>query len=66
MVTGNPACILGNLLGLLGGLVGVKVVGHRDSVGCRLLLWWLDTVLFGDGGGCHLYDLVYFVGFAED
>lgn len=65
MVTGNPARILGNLLSLLGSLVGVEVVGHRDSVGC-LLLVRLDTVLFGDGGGCHLHDLVYFVGFAQD
>jgi hypothetical protein len=49
VVTGDPARILGNLLGLLRSLVWVEVVvGHRDSsVGLGLLLWGLDTCLFG-------------------
>ena len=50
VVTGDPARILGNLLGLLRSLVWVEVVvGHRrdSSVGLGLLLWGLDTCLFG-------------------
>ena len=66
MITGDTARILGYLLSLLLScdLVGVKVICHCNSVGYSLFLL-LNTVLLGDGGGCHVHDLVDFVCFVE-